>query len=110
MELPTVTDRDVERVLARLLVGWAAAGVLLTAFWGVLWGALWLLGLGFWIGYALAGAILNALCLQHIRHATSRPAGLALAAGVPAVAAGLWHAAGLLRAGGYVVAAWASAI
>ena len=110
IEHPAVTDRDVQRVLTRLLATWAAAGVVLVACFGPLYRALSLAVFGLWIGFALAGAILSALALQHMRHASSRTAGLALAATVPGVAAGLWWGAGLLRAAGDALAVWVGAI
>jgi hypothetical protein len=110
MASPAVTDRDVERVLARLLATRVAAGVLLAAFFGPLYRALSLLVFGLWIGFALAGAILGVLALQHVRHASSRAAGLALAATVPVAAVGLWSTAAPLRAGGDALARWVLAI
>ncbi len=104
-DLP-ITDHDVERVLARVLLAWAAGGVLLVAFTGVLFRALSFFVVGLWIGFALTGTVLGALAIQHVRSATSRPVGLALAAGVPVVTVGLWCGAGALYATGNALTAW----
>jgi hypothetical protein len=110
MAASPITDRAVERWLLRQIVVWAVAGVALAASWGLLASTLAYLAFGFWIGYAVAGAVLGALALQHWRHASSGRLGLVLAAGVPAVAVGLWYGAGWLRAGGAALIAWVSAI
>jgi hypothetical protein len=105
-----ITDHDVERVLARVLVAWAVGGALLVTFWGVLFGVLSFFALAFWIAYALAGTVLGALAIQHCWSATSRPVGLALAAVVPVVTVVLWLGAGVLYAGGNALTAWVRAI
>jgi hypothetical protein len=111
MEMPLVTARDSERLLARLIGIWAAVGLVLAAFWGVLVGALSVLAVGFWIGYALAGTVLALFAVASVRGASSsRVVGLALAVSVPAVAAGLWGGAGLLRACGDAFVAMLRAI
>ena len=108
--MPSESARAIERVLARLIFAWAAVGLALTAFFGVLLRALGWLALGFWVGYALAAAVLAPLTLAHARHASSRVVGLALASAAPAIAAALWLCAGVLRGAGNAVALWLSAI
>jgi hypothetical protein len=110
MNMPLITAGDAERLLGRSIGAWAAAGVVLAAFWEVLLGALWLYALGFWIGYALAGAVLGVLAIRHRGTASSRRVGFMRAASVPVVATALWTGAGVLRAGGNALAAWVSAI
>lgn len=96
-------------MLARLVTAWAAAGVLLTAFLGPLIRALSFFVFAFWIAFGLAGAILGALAFQQVRHASSRAAGVALAAVVPGVTAGPWYGAELLRASGHALVTWVNA-
>ena len=110
MTVSVVTDRDVERVLVRCVATWAVAGVLLVAFVGPLYRVLSFFVFVLWVPLSLAGAVLGALALQHVRHASSPAVGLLLAVAVPGVAAGLWYGGELLRAGGDALARWVSAI
>ena len=109
-DLRPVTVRDAERLLARAIGLWAAAGFVLAACTGLLVDTFWVLALGFWIGYAFAGAVLMLLAVPHVRAASSPAVGVALAASVPAVAGALWYSAGFLRSLGIALALWLRAI
>ena len=109
-DLRPVTVHDAERLLARAIGLWAAVGFILAACTSVLVDTLWVLALGLWIGYVLAGAVLVLLAVLHVRSASSPAVGVALAVGVPVVVAALWYSVGFLRSVGIALALWLRAI